>query len=84
MPSTVIAQMDYDKGTNVLQIVFVSGTVYDYLDVPETVFSEMRSAKSKGVFLNQRIKPFYAYRKIRKKEMDLARQQKKLFIKKEK
>jgi len=77
MPSSVIAQMEYNRKTRVLRIVFVSGKTYDYLEVPETVFWQIRSAPSKGVFFNQEIKPYYAFRKIKKKELHSAHKIKK-------
>jgi hypothetical protein len=72
MPSSVIKEMEYDKRKRILRIVFVSGMIYDYLDVPEEVFSAMRLAQSKGTFLNQLVKPHYSFRKIKKDEMDLS------------
>jgi hypothetical protein len=62
MPSTVIAAIHYDKG--ILKIVFVSGTVYHYLDVPEEVYMAMKASKSKGIYFNQHIKDKYAFEKI--------------------
>jgi hypothetical protein len=66
MPSSVIKLMEYDKTKKILRIVFVSGMIYDYLDVPEEIFLRMRSAQSKGVFFNQQIKPHYPFRKNEK------------------
>jgi len=63
--------MEYDKRKKILRIVFVSGMIYDYLDVPEEIFLRMRSAQSKGLFLNQQIKPHYTFRQIKGK-MDLS------------
>ncbi|HTI06921.1 MAG TPA: KTSC domain-containing protein [Puia sp.] len=64
MPSSVIRTMHYDRATHKLRIIFVSGMVYDYLEVPEEVYREMKEAGSKGTFLNQRIKNNFSYRKI--------------------
>lgn len=64
MPSTVIQRMFYDKDNHVLRIVFTSGMVYDYLEVPEKVYEEMRSAFSKGIFFNQAIKDKYEFKKV--------------------
>lgn len=65
MPSSVIKEMEYDKTKNILRIGFVSGMIYDYLDVPEEIFSAMRSAQSKGTFFNEHIKPHYSFRRIK-------------------
>ncbi|TMI98341.1 MAG: KTSC domain-containing protein [Bacteroidetes bacterium] len=65
MPSSVIAAIRYDVYTNILRVVYVSGNVYDYKDVPEEVFKEMRAASSKGEFLNKKIKPNYEFEKVK-------------------
>jgi hypothetical protein len=64
MPSSVVARFNYDKDTNTLTVVFVSGMVYDYLEVPEEVYNEMKSSGSKGTYLNLHIKGHYDYKKV--------------------
>ena len=65
MPSTVIAKMDYRPETETLRIIYTSGSIYDYLEVPEALFEEMKKAFSKGTFLNTKIKGTYDYKKIK-------------------
>lgn len=65
MPSSVIAAMHYDAAKAVLRIIFVSGMVYDYQNVPEEVYLAMKSAFSKGTFLNQHIKGNYRFKKVK-------------------
>jgi hypothetical protein len=65
MPSTVIAKMDYYPETETLRIIYQSGSIYDYLEVPAELFEEMKKAFSKGTFLNTRIKGEFDYRKIK-------------------
>ena len=48
-----------------LRVIFQSGSIYDYLKVPEKVYNEMKKASSKGEFLNKEIKPNYEFEKIR-------------------
>ncbi len=64
MPSTVVSSMHYDRGTSTLRIVFASGMVYDYKDVPAKIYNEMKQSASKGTFLNQQIKKQYDYVRI--------------------
>jgi hypothetical protein len=64
MPSTVIADMNYNAGNSTLRIRFVSGLIYEYQKVPEKIFRAMQRAGSKGAFLNQYIKGNYDYKKI--------------------
>jgi Na+/citrate or Na+/malate symporter len=64
MPSTVIADMNYNAGSSILRIRFVSGLIYEYQKVPEKIFRAMQRAGSKGNFLNRYIKGNYDYKKI--------------------
>ena len=65
MPSSVVAAIKFDEITSTLRVIYVSGSIYDYKAVPEKIFKEMRSASSKGEFLNKHIKPNYEFEKIR-------------------
>ncbi|MBO9660865.1 MAG: KTSC domain-containing protein [Chitinophagaceae bacterium] len=65
MPSSVIASIQYNEPKEILRIVFVSGSVYDYLKVPLELYKSMIAAKSKGTFLNTRIKEHYSFTKKR-------------------
>jgi hypothetical protein len=62
MPSSVVAKIIYNRPT--LTIVYTSGAVYEYVDVPEEVYLAMKAASSKGTFLNKQIKDKYAFRKM--------------------
>ncbi|SFI67284.1 KTSC domain-containing protein [Kaistella treverensis] len=63
MPSSVIKKYFYKPEQQILTIVYVSGAVYDYLDVPQEIFDDFRAAFSKGTFLNKKIKPNFKYEK---------------------
>ena len=65
MPSSVVAAIRYDASKSTLRVVYVSGAVYDYKKVPEKVYNEMKTASSKGEFLNKQIKPNYEYEKVK-------------------
>ena len=64
MPSSVVAAMKYDPHRSILRIIFVSGIVYDYKNVPEEIYKAMKAASSKGTFLNKQIKGKYEFEKI--------------------
>ncbi|MBV9986545.1 MAG: KTSC domain-containing protein [Chitinophagaceae bacterium] len=64
MPSSVIASMEYDTAGKNLRVRFVSGLIYEYLNVPAQVFASMKKAISKGSFLNRHIKGHYEFRKV--------------------
>jgi hypothetical protein len=65
MPSSVIATFVYNPETSRLRVVFVSGMVYDYKNVPASVYEAMRKSGSKGTFLNKEIKGKYKFEKIK-------------------
>ena len=64
MPSTVVASFSYDAEKHTLRVVYRSGMVYDYLEVPETAYEEMKNAFSKGTYLNTEIKGKYKFKKV--------------------
>ena len=61
MPSTVIRSLDYEPAAHTLDVQFVSGRRYAYLDVPEREVEAMRRATSKGGFFNRRIRDRYRF-----------------------
>jgi len=65
MPSSVVDKMEYDAGSATLRIIFTSGLVYDYKNVPQTVFNEMKVSGAKGIYLNHHIKGKYDFEKVR-------------------
>jgi len=66
MPSSVIKSFSYDPATSALNIIFVSGNIYVYENVPEAVYLKLKSAESKGRFFNSRIKNKYVFRHLDK------------------
>ncbi|HMG14928.1 MAG TPA: KTSC domain-containing protein [Saprospiraceae bacterium] len=64
MPSSVIYTIQYDPDSAILRITYVSGSIYDYKQVPENIYWELKASGSKGVYLNLYIKGFYEYEKI--------------------
>jgi hypothetical protein len=64
MLSSVVAAMNDDEGSSTLRITFVWGMIYDYKNVSEQVYLDMKASGSKGTFLNQEIKGKYRFKKI--------------------
>jgi hypothetical protein len=64
MPSSVVAHIEYDSHLSTLRVIYVSGMIYEYKNVPAEVFTEMKNAFAKGVFLNKHIKGKYPFEKI--------------------
>jgi len=65
MPSSVVKAIKYDAPSHTLRVVYVSGNIYDYKEVPEKIYEKMRTAPSKGEFLNTRIKGHFSFQKIK-------------------
>ena len=59
--SSNIARFAYDAANCILIVEFLKGGVYNYFDVPEVVFEQMKAAPSKGQFLAQNVKGIYRY-----------------------
>lgn len=65
MPSTVIRRYAYRPELAALDVEFVSGRVYRYHAVPPDVPEEMRAWRSKGAFLNRKVRDKFAHEQLR-------------------
>jgi lysyl-tRNA synthetase class 2 len=63
MPSTVIRSYRYDSHKRDLHVVFQSGRVYTYLQVPEDIHAGLQRAPAKGQFFNRFIRDKFAFRR---------------------
>lgn len=61
MPSSLIRTFRYDPQTKRLEIDFVSGRRYAYLNVPAQVAEALRMAGSKGEYFNARVRDRFRY-----------------------
>lgn len=61
MPSSVIRSYHYDSAQQRLELQFVSGRRYQYHDVPEETWRQMRQAFSKGEFFNTHIRDQFRF-----------------------
>jgi hypothetical protein len=64
MPSTAIADIEYEAERDLLVVTFITGRVYEYRDVPADVAASFQSASSKGAFFNAEIRDRYVFREI--------------------
>ena len=62
--SSNIAEIGYDEDRRVLEVLFHSGSVYQYFDVPPQIFGELRQASSIGQYVNSNIKGVYRYARV--------------------
>lgn len=63
--SSHIRAIGYDASSKILQVLFHDGHVYQYLDVPETVYSQLMNAESHGEFFGRYMRTRYRYKQIR-------------------
>jgi hypothetical protein len=57
--SSAIAKIGYSKRRHILEIEFVNGAIYRYLDVPPSVYRELKLADSKARFYDANIRRHY-------------------------
>lgn len=62
--SSSIASVGYDSASMTLEVEFTHGGVYQYCDVPDSVYQEFMSAPSLGMYLNQNIRDNYRYTRL--------------------
>ena len=62
--SSNIDSIGYDPDTEMLEIEFRGGTVYEYRNVPLVVYEELMNAASHGSYFNREISKAYSYEKI--------------------
>ena len=63
--SSNIYSIGYSVNEMVLQIEFINGNIYEYFEVPESIFIRFMKAESKGKFANGNIYFSYHYKRIR-------------------
>ena len=62
--STMIKEAGYDEATQVLTVKFVNGDeIYEYKNVPKSVYDELMAAESKGSYFAKNIKGKYEFEK---------------------
>jgi hypothetical protein len=60
MPSSVIADFEYEPELARLTVTFTTGRIYEYFMVPPDVAASFQSALSKGTFFNTKDRDRYA------------------------
>lgn len=62
--SSNVAEVGYDEASQTLEVLFHSGSVYQYFDVPRPVYQALLGSPSVGRFLNEQIKGSYRYARV--------------------
>jgi hypothetical protein len=63
--STNIDSVGYNADTQTLTVKFKgSGQIYEYLNVPQTLYEGLMTAESKGKYINDNIRSQFTYRRV--------------------
>jgi hypothetical protein len=62
--SSNVDSVGYDSDSQILEVEFNSGDIYQYSDVPEYIYDDLLSAGSVGQYLNQNVKNSYSYNQV--------------------
>jgi len=62
--SSNLVSVGYDDNTQTLEVEFKGGSVYQYFDVPRSVFDELISSASAGSYFASNIKNSYRYSRL--------------------
>jgi hypothetical protein len=62
--SSNLSRFGYDAPSQILQVEFKNGGLYNYFDVPQHVFDAMKQAPSKGQYLAHQIKGNFRYARV--------------------
>jgi hypothetical protein len=71
--SSAIAKIGYSKRRHILEIEFVNGAIYRYLNVNPAVYRDLMSAESKARFYHVSVKGHYRSIRIRAQQKDQVR-----------
>ncbi|MGB5593939.1 MAG: lysine--tRNA ligase [Crocosphaera sp.] len=59
--SVAVKSFDYDAETKILRVEFTNGSIYQYHDVPKSVYEELEKAPSKGQYFNAEIRDKFGF-----------------------
>jgi hypothetical protein len=62
--STNLSAVGYDGSKSILRLEFNDGSIYEYFEVPQTIYLCLLSSKSKGNFFYKNIKNRFFCRKV--------------------
>jgi len=62
--SSNIESIGYDAQSQILEIEFQNGNVYQYFDVPESIYQNLMAAGSHGRYFSENVKGYFRYARI--------------------
>jgi hypothetical protein len=61
--STQAASIGYDPASSTLEVEFTNGSIYQYFDVPQSIYDELMASPSIGKAINAFIRQNYRFAK---------------------
>ena len=61
--SSNLKRAQYDTESKLLEVEFKTGAIYEYEEVPHTIFTRMRMSESQGKYFNTEISRKFKYKK---------------------
>lgn len=62
--SSNLRSIGYLELDQLLEVEFLTGSIYQYFNVPSCVYEALMNARSHGSYLNANIKDHYRYRQL--------------------
>lgn len=62
--SSNLASVGYDEKSQTLEVEFQDGSVYQYYNVPKTIYDQLMAESSKGKYLAANIKGQFPYSRV--------------------
>ncbi len=59
--STVVKAFDYDEAKKILRVEFGNGSIYQYHDVPESLYKDLKNSPSVGQYFNTHIRDKFGF-----------------------
>ena len=63
--SSMLHAVGYDEEAQELEVIFTSGKIYRYRDVPKEIYEQLLASKSKGSFMHGEIFECYEDYQVR-------------------
>ena len=64
LESSNLSRVRYDENSITMEMEFQGGNVYQYFDVPKSIYDELLGASSKGKFFHSQIKGHFRYARV--------------------
>jgi len=63
--SNMLRAVGYDRKANELEVVFKTGDIYRYENVPPSKYADLLKAESKGMYMQEHIINVFPYRRLK-------------------